>query len=180
MNTLSIAPQIVMSTLQNMNTKRDTLEKRVIGKQEEFIRKPVNRTNTADTSSNTKTAIPPQKVAQEYTPSIEDQYLPKSLRGNNTNPYSIMNAMSDSVKNPVEISAGIVVTDVTSSIATAVPAATPALPAVTAAAATFTNDTSSAVSTSNSIVETNTTVLDSVPVAEYTSTQKEVTIASPL
>jgi len=30
---------------------------------------------------------------EEYTPSIEDQYLPKSLRGTNNNPYSIMNAM---------------------------------------------------------------------------------------
>ncbi len=181
MNTLSIAPQIVMSTLQHMNTKRDTLEKRVIGKQEEFIRKPVNRANTMETNSNTKpAATPPQKVAQEYTPSIEDQYLPKSLRGNSSNPYSIMNAMSESVKKPIEVSGGVVVTDVTASLATAVPAATPALPAVTASAATVMNDTSSAVAASNSIVETNTTVLASVPVAEYTSSQKEVTIASPL
>ena len=35
----------------------------------------------------------------EYAPSLDDQYLPKSLRGSSSNPYSIMNAVSDNVSN---------------------------------------------------------------------------------
>jgi hypothetical protein len=37
----------------------------------------------------------PAAITAEYSPSIEAQYLPKSLRG--TNPYSIMNAMTENV-----------------------------------------------------------------------------------
>ena len=35
----------------------------------------------------------------EYMPSLEEQYLPKTLRGTNSNPYQIMNAMSENVTN---------------------------------------------------------------------------------
>jgi len=85
MNTLSIAPQLIMNVLQNMNIKRDTLEKRAI------VKSQFQETTTV-TSNNANAAAAP---AVEYEPSIEAQYLPKSLRG--TNPYSIMNEMTENV-----------------------------------------------------------------------------------
>jgi hypothetical protein len=52
--------------------------------------------SSANHNTNTNTPTPNAATIQtappEYTPSIEDQYLPKSLRGNSNNPYSIMNA----------------------------------------------------------------------------------------
>jgi len=88
MNTISIAPQLCMNLLQNMNTKRDTIEKRT------YIN--MHFPESASTSTTTKSTAP---AATEYTPSLEDQYLPKTLRGSNNNPYSIMNAVGDSVSN---------------------------------------------------------------------------------
>ena len=89
MNTLAIAPQLTLNLLQNMNIKRDTLEKRAIGKSQ-FQETPMF---AEDTTSSPTTA--PAAAIPEYTPSVDDQYLPKSLRG--TNPYSIMNTMTESV-----------------------------------------------------------------------------------
>lgn len=93
MNTISIAPQLCMNLLQNMNTKRDTLEKRTYIKShfQESVDSGAPTAPTASTGTHAPTA--------EYTPSLEDQYLPKSLRGTNSNPYSIMNAVGDSVSN---------------------------------------------------------------------------------
>ena len=88
MNTLSIAPQLTLNLLQNMNIKRDTLEKRASVKSP-FQEPPFS---TDDTTSNTTA---PAAAIPEYTPSVDDQYLPKSLRG--TNPYSIMNVMTENV-----------------------------------------------------------------------------------
>lgn len=93
MNTISIAPQLIMNVLQNMNTKRDTLEKRT------FIKNQFQETTIAS-SSFTPTTPPTPNTAPhpEYTPSAEDQYLPKSLRGTTSNnPYSIINTMTDKV-----------------------------------------------------------------------------------
>jgi hypothetical protein len=98
MNTISIMPQLVMGTLQNMNTKHDTLEKRVIaknqlqGKTRSSIGSSANHNTNTNTNTPTPNAATIQTAPPEYTPSIEDQYLPKSLRGNSNNPYSIMNA----------------------------------------------------------------------------------------
>jgi hypothetical protein len=91
MNTISIAPQLCLNLLQNMNTKRDTLEKCAHIK-----------THFQETVESVAppTAAPMAAPTVEYTPSLEDQYLPKSLRGTNSNPYSIMNAVGgDSVLN---------------------------------------------------------------------------------
>jgi hypothetical protein len=100
MNTISIAPQLIMNVLQNMNTKRDTLEKRA------FIKNQFQETTLA-TSNNTSSVEIPSSAGggdggatiPEYTPSVEDQYLPKSLRGTSSNPYSIMNAVTEKVVN---------------------------------------------------------------------------------
>ena len=87
MNTLSIMPQLALHLLQTLNTRSDTHEKRV-NEKEMFKRATAPTTATAP-------AHPP-----EYTPSIEDQYLPKSIRGNNNNPYSIMNAVTENIQKP--------------------------------------------------------------------------------
>ena len=93
MNTLSIAPQLTLNLLQNMNIKRDTLEKRASVKSP-FQESPFS---ADDTTSNTTTPAASVAAAAipEYAPSVDDQYLPKSLRG--TNPYSIMNVITENV-----------------------------------------------------------------------------------
>jgi len=104
------------------------------------------------------THVPPSSGAIEYTPSTEEQYLPKSLRGNNTNPYSIMNAMTETVQNTN------VVLPISSNGPTVIH--------------------SSNVSTASTVNNTDNTNVDvdivkaSIPVSEYVSTQKEVTITS--
>ena len=180
MSTLSIAPQIVMSTLQHMNTKQDTLEKRVIGKQE-FQRKtsttPTNiKTQTTTNSGSHVTASAPT----EYTPSIEQQYLPKSLRGTNNNPYSIMNAMTELVNKT-----GGDVMNVPKPDDAHVPSTVAAAASVALASATsgpVTNISTSALPVDQTISSTSppesVTLLASVPVADYASTQKEVTISN--
>jgi hypothetical protein len=97
MNTVSIAPQLILNVLQNMNMKRDTLEKRA------FIKNQFQETtimSNTNTNTNTNTNRIDESVANktsEYSPSLEEQYLPKTLRGANSNPYSIMNAMTENV-----------------------------------------------------------------------------------
>jgi hypothetical protein len=97
MNTLSIAPQLSLNLLQNMNIKRDTLEKRAI------VKSQFQETTTTTTTAATA-AIPSEQQQQrqqtdtttpEYTSSVDLQYLPKSLRV--SNPYSIMNAVTENV-----------------------------------------------------------------------------------
>lgn len=92
MNTLSIMPQLALHLLQTMNTRSDTLEKHVNEKE-------MFKTATATAPTTAPTAAPAQPP--EYTPSIEDQYLPKSIRGNNNNPYSIMNSVTENIEKPV-------------------------------------------------------------------------------
>lgn len=105
MNTLSIAPQLMMNVLQNMNIKRDTLEKRAIVKNQLHettfhSREEPNHTGNSN-SRVTTTTRPEYDTAQisepEYSPAIEEQYLPKSLRGTNNNPYIIMNSVTENV-----------------------------------------------------------------------------------
>lgn len=95
MNTISIAPQLIMNVLQSTNTKRDTLEKRA------FIKNQFQDTTLTSSivSSSGVDAGVGVAAIPEYTPSVEAQYLPKSLRGTSNNPYSIMNAMTEKVMN---------------------------------------------------------------------------------
>jgi hypothetical protein len=94
MNTLAIAPQLTMNVLQNMNIKRDTLEKRT------SVKNPFHESSFSadcDTSTTPTTIAAAAAAIPEYTPSVDEQYLPKSLRGPNNNPYSIMNTMTESI-----------------------------------------------------------------------------------
>ena len=91
MNTLAIAPQLTLNVLQNMNIKRDTLEKRASVKSQ-FS----DGVDTTDGSSGGE-HHPPPPPPTEYTPSVDSQYLPKSIRGTSNNPYSIMNAVTENV-----------------------------------------------------------------------------------
>ena len=105
MNTLSIAPHLLLNTLQNMNIKRDTLEKRA------SVKSQIQATTTISSDENDPaagaTTIPERPnsnnvvgVTDYNTSPIETQYLPKSLRGNN-NPYNIMNAVTENVSSSV-------------------------------------------------------------------------------
>jgi hypothetical protein len=100
MNTVSIAPQLILNVLQNMNMKRDTLEKRAFIKnqfQETTLASGIDNNIKMASSSGTTGEI--NGTQPEYMPSLEEQYLPKTLRGTNSNPYQIMNAMSENVTN---------------------------------------------------------------------------------
>ena len=92
MNTLAIAPQLTLNVLQNMNIKRDTLEKRAIVKSQ-FS----DGVDTTDGGSGGEHHPPPPPPPTEYAPSVDSQYLPKSIRGTSNNPYSIMNAVTENV-----------------------------------------------------------------------------------
>ena len=146
MNTISIAPQLFMNVLQNMNTKRDTLEKRA------FIKNQFQETTLVNSTSGDVDASVSASVshAPEYSPSIDEQYLPKSLRGTSSNPYSIMNAMTDHVSNA------------THSVYTENSIVSPTV----VAAAALTELETSMISASST----------TAAASEYNSTQKEVTI----
>lgn len=123
MNTLSIAPQLSLNLLQNMNIKRDTLEKRAIVKNQ-FTHFSDNSdaassrgSDSISVSASASAPTPAQlsEPVREYT--FEAQYLPKSIRGANNNPYSIMNAVTENVSasksndnpNPIELEAAAVI-----------------------------------------------------------------------
>ena len=96
MNTVSIAPQLILNVLQNMNTKRDTLEKRA------FIKNQFQETTIITNNTSSDTLMAGSQIVEkqpEYILSLEEQYLPKTIRGTNSNPYSIMNTMSENVTN---------------------------------------------------------------------------------
>jgi hypothetical protein len=185
MSTLSIMPQIVMSTLQQMNTKQDTLEKRVIGKKE-IQRKTHSQNikyNDTTSSINQKSYSSQSSITSpiEYTPSIEDQYLPKSIRGNSNNPYSIMNAMTEIVnnKNDNMNTQNTPKPDDSHVPTTVASAATIALASTTTVPAISVNANANATANGNNDTSVESiTLLASVPVAEYASTQKEVTLTS--
>ncbi len=100
MNTLSIMPQLALHLLQTLNTRSDTLEKHVNEKEMFKTTTGTGTTTTAPIATATATATAAPAQPPEYTPSIEDQYLPKSIRGNNNNPYSIMNAVTETIQKP--------------------------------------------------------------------------------
>ena len=95
MNTLSIAPKLCLNILQNLNIKRDTLEKCAIVKTRfNDVAGIVGEKRVVD-DVDIGVSTAPQN---EYTPSVEEQYLPKSIRGTNYNPYSIIEAMTPVVE----------------------------------------------------------------------------------
>ena len=107
MNTVSIVPQLILNVLQNMNTKRDTLEKRA------FIKNRFQETTLMNNTAVSDDAVELEQIVEkqpEYTPSLEEQYLPKTLRSANSNPYSIMNAVSQHVANPPDANSVVPVT----------------------------------------------------------------------
>jgi hypothetical protein len=134
----------------------------VIGKKQiqEKTQRTINANTTSSTANNETIQLPPtpSSVIMEYAPSTEDQYLPKSLRGNNTNPYSIMNAMTETVQNA----------NVVAPISSNGPTVISNSNVVTASTAGDTDNTNVDLAIVNA----------SIPVSEYTSTQKEVTITS--
>ena len=157
MNTVSIMPQLIMSALQNINTKRDTIEKRAIGKTQ------IQRSTTATKSepgpeSAARPSLPPTNK-DEYSPSIDEQYLPKSVRGNNNNPYSIMNAMTDSVPKLSSVS--------TRSDPEPAPVSTVAVIGSTQQSETLPSQTPELE-----------TVIASIPASDFIPSQKEVRISS--
>lgn len=104
MNTLSIAPQLLLNILQNLNIKRDTLEKRTMVKNE-FQNASAHLHPVMNTSENvTTTTFSSHRETSEYTPPVEEQYLPKSLRGTNNNPYSIINSFTNVIEPPPVVS----------------------------------------------------------------------------
>jgi hypothetical protein len=149
MNTISIAPQLFMNVLQNMNTKRDTLEKRAFIKHQ-FQETTLVGNHGGDDSIYSGTVASASASAAsashvpEYTPSMEHQYLPKSLRGTSSNPYSIMNAMTENVSSAIQ----------------------PEITNVTATSAIPTELETSIITASSSMAAA----------SEYNTTQKEVTI----
>ena len=180
MNTIAIMPQLIMGTLQNMNTKRETLEKRAVGGKQEFQIKRVKQTHNPDntTTTSSTTAPPPS----EYTPSIEDQYLPKSLRGNSSNPYSIMNSMTETIPKKGDNNGSV--TQHTPTPDEAHIPSTVASATSVALASEMTNILSNMggeVNTQQPVTQKpaeSVTLLASVPVAEYASQQKEVTLTT--
>jgi hypothetical protein len=118
MNTISIAPQLFMNVLQNMNTKRDTIEKRP------FIKNQFQETTLISSGGDGSEFVPVKSapLESEYSPSIEDQYLPKSLRGTSSNPYSIMNAMTENVSSAIqpEITNGMATSSIPSELETSI------------------------------------------------------------
>jgi hypothetical protein len=86
-----------------MNTKRDTLEKRAFIKNKFQETTLVNITPTTNNTGNPHNNSSISTIQTEYTPSLDDQYLPKSLRGSSSNPYSIMNAVCDNVSNSAPV-----------------------------------------------------------------------------
>ena len=98
MNSISILPRTMMNVLQNLNIKRDTLEKRAYIPDQFKALSPVapgtngvvGRSNPkkeepTSTSTSTSTSLQSAPInPQQY----DNQYLPSSLR-NNHNPFSV-------------------------------------------------------------------------------------------
>jgi len=110
MNSVSILPRVMMNVLQNLNIKRDTLEKRAYIP-EHFKPKtmePVatvpssnhSTTMTTTTTTTTGTLRDTDRLSETSTvinpQEYHHQYLPSSLR-NNHNPFRITSAPSSSV-----------------------------------------------------------------------------------
>ena len=157
MNTISILPHTMMNVLQNLNIKRDTLEKRTFipdhFKPKQAVVSPA--TNTL-VSPATKTVSPQEPInSQQY----DNQYLPSSLR-NNHNPFSItaMNIVPDVDKQVISSVLGGTLTESPVSVTGA---------GIPIAAESSGGGGGSSSSSSN---------VEILPSTEYNLVQKEVTI----
>ena len=104
MNSVAILPRTLMNVLQNLNIKRDTLEKRA-HIPDHF--KPKSTTSSVSPATNTSAGIAPGRDNNDHShshsqsPAIQEinsqqydnQYLPTSLRSNH-NPFSITTAIT--------------------------------------------------------------------------------------
>jgi len=86
MNSISILPLTMMNVLQNLNIKRDTLEKRAYIPDQFKPKSSVSPATIpkAEGRDNKEPEMIPQINPQQY----DNQYLPSSLRNNN-NPFSV-------------------------------------------------------------------------------------------
>ena len=111
MNSISILPRTMMNVLQNLNIKRDTLEKRAYIPDQFKPTPPVapdtNRGSSGRSSSSnakreelTSTSTSTSTSSQSVTPvsinpqQYDNQYLPSSLR-NNHNPFSVITTIPE-------------------------------------------------------------------------------------
>jgi len=160
MNTISILPHTMMNVLQNLNIKRDTLEKRV------YIPDHFKPKQTVVVSQATKTPVVTQAQQPINSQHYDNQYLPSSLR-NNHNPFSI------TAMNIVPVPVPDVDKQVISSVlggGSITESATGSGIPIAADSSAGGNGSSSSSSTSSS------SSVDILPSADYNLTQKEVTI----
>ena len=196
MNSISVLPLTMMNLLQNMNIKRDTLEKRAYipdlfkpksatpGTPATAMNTSSERsytTTTTTNTTNTTTASNPSASSTINPQHYHHQYLPASMR-NNPNPFSITSA----------ITAPTVIPDGDNQVISSV------------LGTTFTEPTTNGFGTSNNVISSMTSVSpaeaaassrdiiesgtissgggvgsvggDILPSSEYRSEQKEVTV----
>jgi hypothetical protein len=92
MNSVSILPRVMMNILQNLNIKRDTLEKRTYipdhFKPQMSASASASATTKATTAAPTPTVTSPSTTETINPDDFHNQYLPSSMR-NKHNPFSI-------------------------------------------------------------------------------------------
>ena len=126
MNSISILPLTMMNVLQNMNIKRDTLEKRVyIPDKFKPTLSPVapdtNRGSGGSSSINAKKEEPTSSTALPINPQqYDNQYLPVSLRNNN-NPFSVNTTVPEVDKQVISSVLGEPISDSAPAVIAAAP-----------------------------------------------------------
>lgn len=96
MNTISILPRTMMNVLQNLNIKRDTLEKRTYIT-DQF--KPITVSPATNTATATVATPGTERDIAAINPQqYDNQYLPSSLRSNH-NPFSILSSVASTTAN---------------------------------------------------------------------------------
>jgi hypothetical protein len=106
MNSIAVMPRIMMNVLQNLNIKRDTLEKRTFIP-DHFKPRPPPAPGPVHQITTTPQFDSAFKEQGEIHPDqYNNQYLPSSLR-NNHNPFSIVASTTTSTENiPIPIPDG--------------------------------------------------------------------------
>jgi hypothetical protein len=106
MNSIAVMPRIMMNVLQNLNIKRDTLEKRAFIP-DHFKPRPPPAPGPVHQITTTPQSDSAFKEQGEIHPDqYNNQYLPSSLR-NNHNPFSIVASTTTSTENiPIPIPDG--------------------------------------------------------------------------
>jgi hypothetical protein len=150
----------MMNVLQNLNIKRDTLEKRV------YIPDHFKPKQTVVVSQATKTPVVTQAQQPINSQHYDNQYLPSSLR-NNHNPFSI--TAMNIVPVPVPDVDKQVISSVLGGGSITESATGSGIPIAADSSAGGNGSSSSSSTSSSSSVEI-------LPSADYNLTQKEVTI----